>query len=199
MVEAFVENWIRDVLQPAGLSQVFLVERAHRELVAPPQPGVPLRAIIARLLNYRDCVLREARDSDKAVFENGKISIYPDYTNKVKNSRNSFWEVKAKLHAMNIRYMLLYAVRLKLLSGGRSNSFAQPEEVWRWLEMWDKAALGKPTGARRVVNRASGADGSDWQNREGERTVDSMDQGVVDVPASRVEIQQDGTMAVVPD
>ncbi|KAJ1210568.1 hypothetical protein NDU88_005930 [Pleurodeles waltl] len=65
--------------------------------------------------------------------------------------------------------------------------------------MWDKAALGKPTGARRVVNQASGADGSDWRNREGEQTVDSMDQGVVDVPAPRVEIQQAGTMAMVPD
>ncbi|KAJ1181451.1 hypothetical protein NDU88_006658 [Pleurodeles waltl] len=49
------------------------------------------------------------------------------------------------------------------------------------------------------MNRASGADGSDWQNHEGERTADSMDQGVVDVPAPRNEIQQDGTMAVVPD
>ncbi|KAJ1150932.1 hypothetical protein NDU88_003719 [Pleurodeles waltl] len=65
--------------------------------------------------------------------------------------------------------------------------------------MWDKAALGKPTDAGQVVNRASGADGSDWPNREGERTVDSMYQGKVDVPTPRVEIQQDATMAVVPD
>ncbi|KAJ1107873.1 hypothetical protein NDU88_005260 [Pleurodeles waltl] len=65
--------------------------------------------------------------------------------------------------------------------------------------MWVKAALGRLTGAHGVVNRASGADRSDWRNREGERTMDSMDQGVVDVPAPRVEIQQDGTMAVVPD
>ncbi|KAJ1131740.1 hypothetical protein NDU88_010073 [Pleurodeles waltl] len=77
--------------------------------------------------------------------------------------------------------------------------FEQSEEVWRWLEMWDKAALGRPTGARGVVNRTSGADGSDWWNHEGERTTDFKDQGVVDVPGPRVEIQQDGTMAVVPD
>ncbi|KAJ1197607.1 hypothetical protein NDU88_001463 [Pleurodeles waltl] len=176
MVEAFVENWISDVLQPVGLSRVFLVERARRALVVPPRPGAPPRAIIARLLNHRDrdCVLRAARHSDKAVFENGKISIYPDYTNIVQNSRKISLEVKAKLRAMNIRYMLLYPARLK-------------------------AALGKPTGTRRVVNRASGADGSDWRNREGEWMADSMDQGVVDVHAPRAKIQQDGTMAVVPD
>ncbi|KAJ1174945.1 hypothetical protein NDU88_000236 [Pleurodeles waltl] len=46
--------------------------------------------------------------------------------------------------------------------------------------------------------RASAADSSDWQNREGEQTETSMDQGAVDVPAPRIEIQQDGTMAVVP-
>ncbi|KAJ1143153.1 hypothetical protein NDU88_009464 [Pleurodeles waltl] len=59
----------------------------------------PPRAIIARLLNYRDrdCVLRAARDSDKAVFENGMISIYPDHTNKVQNSQKSFLEVNPKL------------------------------------------------------------------------------------------------------
>ncbi|KAJ1116503.1 hypothetical protein NDU88_004713 [Pleurodeles waltl] len=83
--ESFVENWIRDVLQPTELSRVFLVERGHRALVAPPWPGAPPRAIIARLLDYkdRDCVLRAACESDKALYENCKISIYPDYRNKV--------------------------------------------------------------------------------------------------------------------
>ncbi|KAJ1119771.1 hypothetical protein NDU88_007956 [Pleurodeles waltl] len=42
-VEVFVERWIRDVLQPVGLSSVFVVERAHRALVAPLRPGAPLR------------------------------------------------------------------------------------------------------------------------------------------------------------
>ncbi|KAJ1170305.1 hypothetical protein NDU88_002183 [Pleurodeles waltl] len=94
--------------------------------------------------------------------------------------------------------MLLYPGRLKVLSGGRSHFFEQLEKVWRWLEMWDKAALGRPAGTSGVVNRASRAGGSDWRNREGERTAVSMDQGVVDVPAPQIEIQQDGAMAVVP-
>ncbi|KAJ1126810.1 hypothetical protein NDU88_005216 [Pleurodeles waltl] len=69
------------------------------------------------------------------------------------------------------------------------------QEVWRWLEMRDKAALGRPAGTSGVACRTSGADGSDWRNREMKA---SMDQGGVDVPAPRIEIQQDGTMAVVP-
>ncbi|KAJ1156571.1 hypothetical protein NDU88_009289 [Pleurodeles waltl] len=81
---SIVESWIRDVLQLTGLSKVFVVESAHRALVA-PLPGAPPRAIIAHLLNYKDCdcVLRAVRESDRAIYENCKISIYPDYTNKV--------------------------------------------------------------------------------------------------------------------
>ncbi|KAJ1112528.1 hypothetical protein NDU88_000791 [Pleurodeles waltl] len=110
-VEGFVESWIKDGLQPVGLPREGVCgERAHRALVVSPWPGAPPRAIIARLLNNkdRDCIMQAAHESDRAVFENCKISIYPDYTNKVQTSRKRFLEVKAKLRAMNIRYMLLY-------------------------------------------------------------------------------------------
>ncbi|KAJ1207964.1 hypothetical protein NDU88_003354 [Pleurodeles waltl] len=91
-MEFFVANWIRDVLQPTGLSRVFVVERAHRALVAPPRPGEPPRAIIARLQKYEDldCVLRAIRDWDKALYKNCKISSCPDYTNNVQSSRKGF-------------------------------------------------------------------------------------------------------------
>ncbi|KAJ1215693.1 hypothetical protein NDU88_003301 [Pleurodeles waltl] len=109
-VEVFMERWLRDVLQPVGLSGVFEVERAHKALVAPPLPGAPPRAIIARILNYRDqdCILLATRETDSAVFENHRISIYSDCTNKVQTSRKGLMEVKAKLCAMNIQYMFLY-------------------------------------------------------------------------------------------
>ncbi|KAJ1191558.1 hypothetical protein NDU88_000874 [Pleurodeles waltl] len=126
-VEGFVESWIKDVLQPAGLSRVFVVERAQRSLVAPPHPGVPPSAIIAQLLNYkdRDCILKAAHESERAFFEKCKIFLYPDYTNKVQTSRKGFMEVKAKLRATNIRYMLLHPACLKVISGGKSYFFYQ--------------------------------------------------------------------------
>ncbi|KAJ1100499.1 hypothetical protein NDU88_005584 [Pleurodeles waltl] len=166
-LQVFVARWIRDVLQPVGLSNVFVVERAHRALVTSPRPGALPRAIIARLLNYkdRDCILRAARETDKAVFENWKISIYPAYTNKVQTSRKGFLEVKAKLSAMNIRYMLLYPARLKVLLRGRSYFFEHPKAVWKWLEMWDKVALCRSGRAGSVAGRVSGVDSSDWKHR----------------------------------
>ncbi|KAJ1203766.1 hypothetical protein NDU88_007547 [Pleurodeles waltl] len=179
---------------------VFVVERGHRGLLAPRRTGAPPWAIIARLLNYRDrdCVLRAACNSDKAVFENGNISIYPDYTNKVQKSRKGFLEVKAKLRAMNVRYMLVYSARFKVLSGGRSHLFEQPEEVWRWLEMWDKAAPGNLAGTGGVAHRVSRANGPDWRIRGGGLSKDTVAWELEEDPALRIEIQQDGTMAVLP-
>ncbi|KAJ1126198.1 hypothetical protein NDU88_004606 [Pleurodeles waltl] len=50
-------------------------------------------------------------------------------TNKVQSSRKGFLEVKAKIRAMNIRYMLLYTAGLKVLSGGRSHFFKRLDET----------------------------------------------------------------------
>ncbi|KAJ1164953.1 hypothetical protein NDU88_005385 [Pleurodeles waltl] len=138
------------------------------------------------------------RELDKAVFENGKISIYPDYTNKVQNSQKNFLEIKAKLQAMNVRYVLLYPAHLKVLSGGRSHFFEQPEEDWRWLKMWDKATPSRLTGTGGVAHRASRADGPDWRIRKGDLSEDTVTRGLDVDPALRIEIQQDGTMAAIP-
>ncbi|KAJ1167114.1 hypothetical protein NDU88_007507 [Pleurodeles waltl] len=176
------------------LRGVFMVERAQG-----PGSTSSTRAIIAQLLNYKDrnCILWAAQESNRAVFENGKISNYPDCTNKVQTSRKGFMKVKAKLCAMNIRCMLLYLARLKVLHGGKSQFFERPDEVWRWLEMWDKVAPDRPERTILTVHRASGAASSDWRTR-GERQMRGTAEQVVDIDtANRVEIQQDGTMAVV--
>ncbi|KAJ1150047.1 hypothetical protein NDU88_002845 [Pleurodeles waltl] len=196
-MESFVERWIKDVLQPVGLSRVFFVECAHRALVAPPQPRAPPRAIISRLLNYkdRDCILQAARESDKAVFENSNISIYPDCINKVQDSRKGFLEVNAKLCAMNIRYMLFYLAHLKVLFGGKSHFFEHLEEVWRWLEMWDKVTPGRSGRTGLVAHCASGVEDPDWRTR-GECQMEGTAEPSVDAD-NRIDIQQDGAMAVV--
>ncbi|KAJ1204111.1 hypothetical protein NDU88_007892 [Pleurodeles waltl] len=60
------------------------------------------------------------------------------------------------------------------------------------------SSLGRPAGTSGVAWRASGADIPDQRTREVGQTEVSMDRGSVDDPALRIEIQQDGTMAVVP-
>ncbi|KAJ1145579.1 hypothetical protein NDU88_011865 [Pleurodeles waltl] len=93
--------------------------------------------------------------------------------------------------------MLLYPGRLKVLSGGRSHFFEHREEVWRWLEIWDKVTLGRSERTGGVAHRASEADGKDWRTRGGSQLEGTVAQMAAADSAHRIEIQQDGTMAVV--
>ncbi|KAJ1173782.1 hypothetical protein NDU88_005608 [Pleurodeles waltl] len=75
---------------------------------------------------------------NNAKFENQEISIYLDYSTKVQTARKTFLAVKAKLRFMSLRYMLLYLARLKVISGGTECFFDTREDVWYWLEVWEK-------------------------------------------------------------
>ncbi|KAJ1138550.1 hypothetical protein NDU88_004931 [Pleurodeles waltl] len=79
--------------------------------------------------------------------------------------------------------------RAELLAAIQGSRVALEEEVWRWLEMWDKVVQGRTEGSGGIPCRASGAEIPDWRLHGTGRLVDSR---------HRVEIQQDGTMAVVP-
>ncbi|KAJ1097364.1 hypothetical protein NDU88_002484 [Pleurodeles waltl] len=118
--KSFVKRWIKDVLMLAGLSTMFTIKQAHPVLMAPLGPGARPRTIIVRILNYsaRDCILH-AQETNTAIFDNHKISIYQDPTNKIQGSWKTFLEVKAKLQDMGVLYMLLYLAHLQPISGGK--------------------------------------------------------------------------------
>ncbi|KAJ1170445.1 hypothetical protein NDU88_002322 [Pleurodeles waltl] len=84
---------------------------------------------------------------------------------------------------------------MKVLSGGKSHFFDHPEEVWRWLEIWDKAGMGCSVRPTRGAARTSGVNDTDWRKR-GESQTQISAQGTSGADG-RVEIQQEGTMAVV--
>ncbi|KAJ1142628.1 hypothetical protein NDU88_008941 [Pleurodeles waltl] len=63
--------------------------------------------------------------------------------------------------------------------------------------MWDKAVLRRTERARGVTSRDSGAESPDWRSREAGQPVDTGTSGSAQDSSHRVEIQQDGTMAVV--
>ncbi|KAJ1140254.1 hypothetical protein NDU88_006611 [Pleurodeles waltl] len=63
--------------------------------------------------------------------------------------------------------------------------------------MWDKVAPGKTEGTGGVTHRASRVESLDWRSRDAGRLVDTGTGGSAVDSHHRVEIQQDGTMAVV--
>ena len=187
--EAFLERWISEITTQGELSPMFAIERAHRALAPPPPPGAPPRAFIAKILNYRDrdTLLKIARERGPLKFENHTVSIYPDYTRQVQEARKSFLLAKQKLRAMEIKYMLLYPAKLKVIYKGKSHFFEHPEEVWQWLDMadqvpWQSRAEGGPPRADR--RRNPGRRHNNRPQGPGENS-----------PEARFEILEDGTIS----
>ncbi|KAJ1141347.1 hypothetical protein NDU88_007680 [Pleurodeles waltl] len=87
--------------------------------------------------------------------------------------------------------MLLYLACLKEISGGRSHFFDRPEEVWHWLEIWDKAVPARTERARGVASQASGAERLNWRLRKAGSLEDTGNDGSVVDSIPRVEIQED--------
>ncbi|KAJ1205302.1 hypothetical protein NDU88_000737 [Pleurodeles waltl] len=86
---------------------------------------------------------------------------------------------------------------MKVIFRGKSHFIDRPEEVWRWLEMWDKAATSRMERTGLTVHCSSGPASPDWRSC-GERQLEGTADQIVDIVApTRVEIEQDGTMGVV--
>ena len=50
----YLENWLKRAVAKDVLSPFFTLERAHRVSSRKPQPGMPVRVVVAKLLHYRD-------------------------------------------------------------------------------------------------------------------------------------------------
>lgn len=119
-MEKYVEALARELFS-TELSAMFLIERAHRTLAPRPQPGLPPRPIIARVLNYRDrdAILRGAREKGTLHYQGNKISIYPDYTTQVQNARREFQPAKKLFQQIGTRYALIYPAKLRVSQNGK--------------------------------------------------------------------------------
>ncbi|KAJ1139957.1 hypothetical protein NDU88_006318 [Pleurodeles waltl] len=63
--------------------------------------------------------------------------------------------------------------------------------------MWDKAVPGRTERAGGIAFWAPGAESPYWRSLEADQPVDAGTGGSAEDSSHRVEIQQDGTMAVV--
>ena len=140
----FLESWLREEVVKEGLSPFFALERAHRVPACRPQPGMPARAVVAKLLHYRDrdTILQKAREHGPYSVNNAKVSMFPDYTLNVQRRRFSFMAVKRELREAGIQYSLMFPARLKVMLDGNTTFFNEPEEAWSWLELYRKGEVG---------------------------------------------------------
>ena len=114
-----------------ALSPFFVSERAHRVLTRKPQPGMPARAVVAKLLHYRDldAILQKARNHGPYTIANARVSIFPDYTFNVQRQKTSFMAVKRELREAGVQYALMFPSRLKVKVDGNTTFFTEPKEA----------------------------------------------------------------------
>ncbi|KAJ1110708.1 hypothetical protein NDU88_008056 [Pleurodeles waltl] len=132
--------------------------KVHQALVTPRRPGAPPRAIIARILIYkdRDCILHAACEMDTARFENHRIFIYPDDTTRVLVSRKS-------------QGLMLYVAvcsPMEHFVRGHIPFLDTPEDLWRWLEAWGKVPKERDGSWQVGTGSARRAHSRNWRSCE---------------------------------
>ncbi|KAJ1138349.1 hypothetical protein NDU88_004736 [Pleurodeles waltl] len=105
-----------------------------------------------------DPSLREIMDAIQALRNNIELKIYVVTLDvnvlrtdlcKVQRQRRHFKEVKRALRARDIKYMMIFPAKLKIVQDGRSRFFQSPEETSDWLEGWCKMERHGPVAHER--------------------------------------------------
>lgn len=136
----FFEQWLAQLIGKDRLSPLFAVERAHRVPTRAMPPGAPPRPVLARILHYkdRDTILRAARDIPDIRIDNGKISIFPDFSAEVQRRRLQFFDVKKRLRALQLPYAMLYPARLRVAAPTGSQFFESAKQAVDWLDTHER-------------------------------------------------------------
>ncbi|KAJ1160154.1 hypothetical protein NDU88_000656 [Pleurodeles waltl] len=92
--------------------------------------------------------------------------------------------------------MGLYPTRLCIISGGKSHFFDTLEDVWWWLETWDKVYKDKINSKSTNSSATQGPQGAMWRRKDDILEDNSLPLSTGE--SQIVIIQEDGTMAIDP-
>lgn len=98
------------------------IERAHRQLAPMPNADPPPRPVLIRFLRQsaRDKVVNIAKEKRGFVWENCRLSVFPDMSRELAQKRKAFTPVKRKLYELNIRYTLAFPATLHFKWRGKN-------------------------------------------------------------------------------
>lgn len=132
----FLEKFIPQILGNDNFTSPVTLERAHRIGKKADRP----RPLIAKFLNFRvkEKVLRLARSKGEIIYENKKISLYPDYSADLQRRRDEFRDVKRTLREKELEYALLYPAQLRIKHLGSFKFFSTAAEAQRFVKELSK-------------------------------------------------------------
>lgn len=101
--------------------------------------GAPPRAFVVRCHYYtqKEETLKKAREMERTPEgRNGRIHIFPDYTQEVNNKRAAFKEARSLLRTCRgIRYGLRYPATLVITpEGGQTKTFESPKDAMEFIK-----------------------------------------------------------------
>lgn len=98
------------------------IEMAHRQLAPMPNADQPPRPVLIRFLRQsaRDKVVNVAKEKRGFVWENCRLSVFPDMSRELAQKRKAFTPVKRKLYELNIRYTLAFPATLHFKWRGKN-------------------------------------------------------------------------------
>ncbi|KAJ8332534.1 hypothetical protein SKAU_G00423230 [Synaphobranchus kaupii] len=112
--------------------------RAHRTLRARPRDGEAPRPFVVRLHYFqtRENLLRIASRGGPLIYQEKRISIFPDFTAIIAKKRASFIDVKRILRTIpDVKYVLFHPAQLRItLSDGKRHSFDNPLDATAFVK-----------------------------------------------------------------
>ena len=141
----FFSELLVELLGPEILPSPPELDRAHRALVAKPDPGKGGRAVIIRLHRFqiKDLIVREARKRRGSLKYRGKaVQIWEDYTPEVLEQRTKYKDVMTTLYNLGLKPSLAFPARLQItLNDGAKKKLDSPEKAAEFADDYKRNSL----------------------------------------------------------
>lgn len=134
-----IKTCIKNILSEGlgmDIDNEFEIERAHRSPGIRPEENKPPRLVMIRFLrsSARDKVLKAAREKGGATWSGCNLSLFPDMTRDLAESRKAFTAAKQLLHAKKVKFTLAFPATLRFTWMGRSRKFQDASEAVEFIE-----------------------------------------------------------------
>lgn len=134
--EEFLLSWLKQTFGDDSFSHLFAIEGSLRVPLRAPPPGSYPRPMLARFPYFRDkeTILHKAHNLPDLLYNNNRISIFPDFSAATQKQRAAFQSVKQRLRECSLPYSMLYSAKLRVIHKGNAQFFTSPKEANHWLE-----------------------------------------------------------------
>lgn len=129
----FIEKWLPEVLGPENSSSPIIIERAHRLQDRRDRNTPRILTVCFLSSKDKDKVLQTIRAKGKITYDEREVKFFQDIARETHLKRQKYYEVKQKLKDMDIRYGIVFPVKIHITHAGRDCIFESPAQVENFI------------------------------------------------------------------